>query len=203
MVEDVLSIPPLGGSRDSYLVEHLYLHFLAVVLSNLRQLLCQPNLNFLHPTVIGCLLQGLYSFLGHLSSFLGSLQLGLQLQDLLFLCGQLYLGIIEHFALILSLVLGIFQTGLSTFLRPLLRGQFSGEPLDLLLGTSQGLVGLDTEAGLNLSLVPSILDLLLGHKNLLDSLHINSRRSTFKKKKKKRKEKENTLSVACQGTYQG
>ena len=196
MVEDVLSIPPLGGSRDSYLVERLYLHFLAVVLSNLRQLLCQPNLNFLHPTVIGCLLQGLYSFLG-------SLQLGLQLQDLLFLCCQLYLGIIEHFALILSLVLGIFQTGLSTFLRPLLRGQFSGEPLDLLLVTSQGLVGLNTEVGLNLSLVPSILDLLLGHKNLLDSLHINSRRSTFKKKKKKRKEKENTLSVACQGTYQG
>ena len=203
MVEDVLSIPPLGGSRDSYLVERLYLHFLAVVLSNLRQLLCQPNLNFLHPTVIGCLLQGLCSFLGHLSSFLGSLQLGLQLQDLLFLCGQLYLGIIEHFALILSLVLGIFQTGLSTFLRPLLLGQFSGEPLDLLLVTSQGLVGLNTEVGLNLSLVPSILDLLLGHKNLLDSLHINSRRSTFKKKKKKRKEKENTFSVACQGTYQG
>ena len=196
MVEDVLSIPPLGGSRDSYLVERLYLHFLAVVLSNLRQLLCQPNLNFLHPTVIGCLLQGLYSFLG-------SLQLGLQLQDLLFLCCQLYLGIIEHFTLILSLVLGIFQTGLSTFLRPLLRGQFSGEPLDLLLVTSQGLVGLNTEVGLNLSLVPSILDLLLGHKNLLDSLHINSKRSTFKKKKKKRKEKENTLSVACQGTYQG
>ena len=154
---------------DSCPVEHLCPHFLAVVPTNLCQLVCQPDLSFLHPTNIGCLLQSLYNFLICLSSFLCSLQLCLQLQDLLFCCGQLYLNVIKLFALILSLVLGILQTGPSALLRPLLHCQLHCKLLVLLLSNAQGLVGLSTEVSLNL--IPGILDPLLYHKNLLDNLH--------------------------------
>ena len=92
---------------------------------------------------------------------------------------------IEFFALILSLVLGILQTGLNTLSCPLLHGQLCGELLVLLLSSSQGLAGLNTEVGLNPSLIPGILDPLLGHKNFLDSLHRNNRGVRYKKKKKK------------------
>ena len=39
----------------------------------------------------------------------------------------------------------------------------------LLLNSSQGLAGLKTEVGFNPSLIPGILDPLIGHKDLLDS----------------------------------
>ena len=77
--------------------------------------------------------------------------------------------------MILSLVLGILQIGLNTLPHPLLHGQLGIELLVLLLNSSQGPVGLGTEVGLNLSLISGILDPLLGHKNLLDSLHINNK----------------------------
>lgn len=76
--------------------------------------------------------------------------------------------------LILSLILGIFQNGLSAFPRSFLRGQPNDELLVFLLGDSQGLVGLDAEVGLNSGLVPSILDPFLSHKKLSNSLHINN-----------------------------
>ena len=105
---------------------------------------------------------------------------------------------IELFALILSLVLGNFQTSLSTLSHLILRSQLYVELLVLLLSGSQGPVGLGTEVGLNSSVILGILDPLLSHKNLLDSLHINNRGVREKKKKKR---KENTLSEVCQGTY--
>ena len=109
---------------------------------------------------------------------------------------------IDLFALILSLVLGIFQTSLSTLSHLILRSQLYVELLVLLLSGSQGPVGLGTEVGLNSSVILGILDPLLSHKNLLDSLHINNRGVREKKKKRKKKErKENTLSEVCQGTY--
>ena len=82
---------------------------------------------------------------------------------------------IKLFVLILSFVLGIFQIGLSTLPHLLLRGQLSGELFVVLLGSSQGPIGLGAEVGFNPSLISGILDPLLGHKNLLDSLHINDR----------------------------
>ena len=96
---------------------------------------------------------------------------------------------IELFALILSLVLGIFQTSLSILSHPILRSQLYVELLVLLLSVSQGPVGPGTEVGLNSSLILGILDPLLSHKNLLDSLHINNRGVREKKKKKKIKNK--------------
>ena len=81
---------------------------------------------------------------------------------------------IKLFALILSLVLGILQTGPNALLRPLLCCQLHCKLLVLLLSNAQGLVGLSIEVGLNL--IPGILDPLLCHKNLLDNLHINNRR---------------------------
>ena len=105
---------------------------------------------------------------------------------------------IKLFALILSLVLGIFQTSLSTLSHLILRSQLYVELLVLLLSGSQGPVGLGTEVSLNSSIILGILDPLLSHKNLLDSLHINNRGVREKKKKER---KENTLSEVCQGTY--
>jgi len=77
---------------------------------------------------------------------------------------------IELFVLILSLVFGILQTSLSTLPHPLLCGQLGIELLVLLLGSSQGPVGLGAKVGLNPSLIPSILDPLLSSENLLDCL---------------------------------
>ena len=48
----------------------------------------------------------------------------------------------------------------------------------LLLNSSQGLAGLSTEVGFNPSLIPGILDPLLGHKNLLDSCTKTTERKT-------------------------
>ena len=90
---------------------------------------------------------------------------------------------IELFALILSLVLGIFQTSLSTLSHLILCSQLYVELLVLLLSGSQGPAGLGTEVGLNSSVILGILDPLLSHKNLLDSLHINNKGVREKKKK--------------------
>ena len=78
---------------------------------------------------------------------------------------------IEFFALILGLALGILQTRLSTLSHPLLCVQLSIELLILLLGNSQGPVGLGAEVGLNPGLIPGILDPFLGNKDLMDGLH--------------------------------
>ena len=75
---------------------------------------------------------------------------------------------IEPFALILGLVLGILWSSLSALPHPLLCVQFGVELLILLLGSSQGPVGLGAEVGLNLSLIPSILDPFLCSKDLLN-----------------------------------
>ena len=75
---------------------------------------------------------------------------------------------IKPFALILGLVLGILQTSLSALPHPLLCGQLGVELLILLLGSSQSPVGLDAEVGLNLSLIPSVLDPFLGSEDLLN-----------------------------------
>ena len=72
-VEYILSVPPFGGSKDSCSVERLRLHLIAVVFTHLCQLLYQPGISFLHPTVIRCLLRSLSSFLGRLRCFLGLL----------------------------------------------------------------------------------------------------------------------------------
>ena len=40
-----------------------------------------------------------------------------------------------------------------------------------MLGSSQGPVGLGAEVGLNLSLIPSVLDPFLGSKDLLNGPH--------------------------------
>ena len=89
---------------------------------------------------------------------------------------------IELFALILSLDLGIFQTSLNTLSHPILRSLLHVELLVFLLSDSQGPVGLGTEVGLNSSLILGILDPFLSYKNLLDSLHINNRGVREKKK---------------------
>ena len=104
------------------MVERFCPYLLAVVPTNLHQLIYQSNPNFLHLMFIGCLLQGLCNFLGYPSCLLGSLQLCLQLHDHLFLGGQLYLSMIGPFAVILDLVLGILQTSLSALPHPLLYG---------------------------------------------------------------------------------
>ena len=57
------------------------------------------------------------------------------------------------------------------------------EFLVLLLHGSQGLVGLSMEVGLNLGLVPSVLDPFLSYVNLLDSMHKNDKGIPCKKKK--------------------
>ena len=75
---------------------------------------------------------------------------------------------IEPFALILGLVLGILRSSLSALPHPLLCGQLGVELLILLLGSSQGPVSLGAEVGLNLSLIPSILNPFLGNKDLLN-----------------------------------
>ena len=75
---------------------------------------------------------------------------------------------IEPFALILGLVLGILRSSLSALSHPLLCGQLGVELLILLLGSSQGPVGLGAEVGLNLSLIPSVLDPFLCSKDLLN-----------------------------------
>ena len=83
--------------------------------------------------------------------------------------GQLYLSKIKLFALVLDLVLGILQIGLNAHLRPFLSNQIGLELFILLFSSSQCPVGLD------LNFVLGVLDLLLSHKILLDSLHINNK----------------------------
>ena len=97
-VVNVLSLPPLGSSRDFCLVERLCPHFLAVVPVELHQ----TDLGLLHPKIIGCLLQNLRHFLGRPGSLLGLPKLCLQVRDLLLSLGQLYFSIVELLALLLS-----------------------------------------------------------------------------------------------------
>ena len=125
-VVHVLSFPSFRSNRDSCLVKHLCPYFLAVVPADLYQLLCQANLGFLHPKFIRCLLRGLHYFFG-LSKFC------LQVRDLLLGRDQLYFGIVELLAFLLSLVLGVLEAGLSAPSLLFLRGQLRGQHLVLLL----------------------------------------------------------------------
>ena len=59
----------------------------------------------------------------------------------------------------------------------------------LLLYGSQSLVGFGAEVGLNLGLVPGVLDAFLNYKNLLDSLHKNDKGIPCKKEKEERMER--------------
>ena len=161
------------------MVEQLCPHFLAIVLADLRQLLRQADLGLLHPKVIGCLLRSLRYFLGRPSSLLGFLQFCLQFQDLLFGRGQLYLSVMEPFALLLNLVLGILQVGLSALLPSLPSGQLCNKLLILLLHYVQGLAGLDAKVDLDPSLVSGIFHPFLGCEHLLDGLHKNDRQARY------------------------
>lgn len=70
----------------------------------------------------------------------------------------------ELFALLLSLVLGVLQVGLSALLPPFLGGQFYNKLLVLLLSYTQGLASFNMKVGLNPSLALGIFHTLLGHK---------------------------------------
>nr|POF00615.1 hypothetical protein CFP56_26187 [Quercus suber] len=58
----------------------------------------------------------------------------------------------ELFALLLSLVLGVLQAGLSAFPPPFLSSHLHSELLFLLLSGAQGLAGLDAELASTLTL---------------------------------------------------
>ena len=81
----------------------------------------------------------------------------------------------KPFALLLSLVLGILQAGLSALLLPLLRCQLPRELPVLLLNGAHGLVGIGAKVCLNPSLVLGVLHPFLGCEHLLDGLHRNER----------------------------
>ena len=72
--------------------------------------------------------------------------------------------------LVIGLVLGILQAHLGTQTHPFLSNQLTGKLFIFLFKSAQCLVGLDMEVGLNLSIIPSVLDPLIGYKNFLDSL---------------------------------
>ena len=121
------------------------------------------------------MLRGLHGFFDCPSFSFSFLKLFLQLQDLLLLCGELYLSEIELPTLVLNLVLGILQASLSTLSRSILGSQLSGKFLTLLFGGAQGPVGLNMEIGLSLSFISGIFDPLLCHRNLLNSLHMDNK----------------------------
>lgn len=98
-------------------------------------------------------------------------------------CGLLYLNVIELFALLLSLVLGIVQAGLSILPPPLLRSQLCSELLVLLLSSAQGLAGLDAKVGPDPGLISGIFHLLLDHEYLLEGLHKRAEGYVIKRKK--------------------
>ena len=78
---------------------------------------------------------------------------------------------IELFALILSLVLGILKTSLSTLPCPLFNRQLCSELLVLLFNYAQGLAGLGTKVGLDPNLVLGVFHPFLSCEHLLDGLH--------------------------------
>ena len=53
---------------------------------------------------------------------------------------------------------------------PLLSNQLAIKLFIFLLKCAQSLIGLGAEVGLNLSIIPSVLDPFLDYKNFLDSL---------------------------------
>ena len=72
--------------------------------------------------------------------------------------------------LVLNLVLDVLQACLGIQTHPLLSNQLTGKLFIFLFKCAQCLVGLGVEVGLNLSIIPSVLDPLIGYKNFLDSL---------------------------------
>ena len=97
------------------------------------------------------------------------------------------------------MVLGVLQTGLNTPSCPFLDYQLGCKLLVLLLGDAQGPIGLSAEIGLNPSFIPRVLDPFLNHNNLLDSLHMGSKRVRLKKMKRKGI----TIDKECQGAHHG
>ena len=89
---------------------------------------------------------------------------------------QLYLSMIELFALVFSLILGILQASLNASTCPLFGGQLGCKLLVFLFGNAQGLISLGAEIGCNPDFVPCFLNLFLSHRDLLDSLHIGKKR---------------------------
>ena len=169
-VVNVLSLPPLGSSRDFCLVERLCPHFLAVVPVELRQ----TDLGLLHPKIIGCLLQKLRHFFGRSASLLGLPKLFLQVRDLLLSLGQLYFSIVELLALLLSLVLSVLKAGLNAPSFPLFHRQLHEQLLVLLLRCIQGLVGLGAKVSLDPGFVTGVFHPLLSHEYLMDGLRKNN-----------------------------
>ena len=72
----------------------------------------------------------------------------------------------------------------------LLGYQLGCELLVLLFSSTEGFIILGAKIGLNPSFIPRVLDPFLCHGDLLDSLHMGSKRVSLKKRKK-RKEREN------------
>lgn len=126
MIVDTPWLPPLRVNKNPCKVEDLHPCRLAVVPTYFSQLLSQPNLGFFHPEKVRCLLRCLSSFLSHLGSGFGHLQVSFQVQDQLLPCGKLYLSEMELLTLIFSLDLGTLQPNLSTLSHPLLNSQISG-----------------------------------------------------------------------------
>lgn len=98
-----------------------------------NELLRQASPSLLDAKFVEPLLRRLHSYLGYPSRFLGLLKFCLQIQNLLFGHGHLYISVMEPFTLLLNLVLGILQVGLSALLPPFLSGQLRSKLLVLLL----------------------------------------------------------------------
>ena len=92
----------------------------------------------------------------------------------------------------------------------LLGYQLGCELLVLLFGSTEGSIILGAKIGLNPSFIPRVLDPFLCHGDLLDSLHMGSKRVSLKKKKKKekkgktkKKRKGIIIYKECRGAYHG
>ena len=88
---------------------------------------------------------------------------------------QLYFGIVELLAFLLSLVLGVLEASLSAHSLLFLRGQLRGQHLVLLLRCTQGFACLGAKVSLDPGFIASFFHLLLSHEDLLDDLHKNNK----------------------------
>ena len=71
----------------------------------------------------------------------------------------------------------------------LLGYQLGCELLVLLFSSTEGFIILSAKIGLNPSFIPRVLDPFLCHGDLLDSLHMGSKRVSLKKRKKKKRKR--------------
>ena len=177
--EYALSLPQLGVSRDPCTVKCLYLGLSAIIPTHSDHIFSQSILCILHPTFVGDSLHSFSSFFSHpsclFSYILDFLQLGLEIQNQLFLGGQLNFHYVEQLALVLGLGLSVFQTGQGTRTFPFGDGQLIAQLLVLLFQGSKSLLNLKTRVGLSLNLVTGIPDPLRSYINLLGNLHKSSK----------------------------